>query len=159
MKKNFVLLILFILFFSISCNEGLIPHNAFIHGKVFIKGGKNTWPSADSCVAVRPVAFIELPSGDLLTQITSGKAFYNSNSIPLFVDSTEFSLEIPNPPRDLKYICLAMQYSNSLLSQKVIGIYTLTGDNTKPTEMFIEAGIAYNIIINVDFSNLPPQPN
>ena len=53
---------------------------------------------------------------------------------------------------------IAKQVSVDLNAQKVVGIYTLSGDNTKPTQLEIQPGDTIFIRIIVDFASLPPQP-
>ena len=59
----------------------------------------------------------------------------------------------------MKYIVVTKQADSVLITnQKVIGVYTQTGDKTKPSSFFIEKGKINYVDIFVDFNNLPPQP-
>lgn len=143
--------------FLLSCDGGLKPPEE--KGKSFLEvtinyiGGVSEWPDKDSVVAVRLVAFKTYPSGDIIAEI---EAF--SDTLPRFVESWFVRLEIASPPVELKYIALAMQYDSMFTSQKAIGVYTTTGDQTKPTAISVKLGKSYPIEINVDFNNPPPQP-
>lgn len=149
----------------LGCDGGLNPENSsgvtgktILHGRIIYKGGPSAWPAKDSVFAIRAVAFKTYPPKDILNEVISGNAYFTLETLPLFVDSSDFELEIPDAPVSLKYIAIAQQYTDSITSQKAVGVYTLSGDNTKPSAIAVEKGRTYNIRINVDFSNLPPQP-
>jgi len=152
-----------ILFVSIivSCNGGLAPppisDKSYIGGIITYVNGKNEWPPADSVIDIRVAAFKVYPPKDIITEITGGNAYF---SVPLdmFVNSDTFNLEIPNPPEEIKYIVVAQQYG-TIFEWRAIGVWTLTGDASKPSSILIEPGKSYlDLDINVDFKNLPPQP-
>jgi len=147
-----------------GCDEGLAPKKAieksFLTGTLIFVGGKSEWP-VDSIMAVRVAAFINYPFTDslgIIREILNGNAYLTMESLPLFVDSSNFSIEITNPPVLLKYIGVARQLDSNISSQQVIGVYTETGDKTMPSSLIIEVGKSYDIRIEVDFKNLPPQP-
>jgi hypothetical protein len=144
-----------------SCDKGLEPPppvlKSYINGLITYINGKDKWPPADSVIDIRVVIFKSYPPNDILGEITKGNAYY-SESLPKFTDTTSYSLEIPDTPAIFKYIVVAQQYA-SLLDWRVIGVWTLSGDNTKPSSIEIEPGKTYNELnIKVDFDNLPPQP-
>ncbi len=148
----------------IGCDEGLAPkkvsEKSFLSGTLIFVGGKSAWPP-DSITAVRVAAFINYPftgSNGIMEEILKGNAYLTMESLPLYIDSANFSIEITKPPVLLKYIGVARQLDSNISSQQVIGIYTETGDKTKPSSLMIELGKSYNIRIEVDFKNLPPQP-
>lgn len=151
-----------ILFLLDSCNEGLVPPDkitkSYLNGIITYKNSKDGWPAKDSTYAIRVVAFKSYPPGNIIEEIQTGNAYLTLNSLPLFVDSSSFSLEIPNPPIELKYIVIALQYDSSFFAQKAVGVFTTSGDKTKPSSIIIEGGKTYNINIDVDFTDLPPQP-
>jgi hypothetical protein len=156
--------IIFILLFY-ACNTGLDPTKeiynkpeSFLKGRIIYLNGKDSWPSKDSVFAVRVVAFKNYPPDDIISEIISGNAYFIFESLPLFVDSSDFSITIPDPPVELKYIAAALQYADTLTAQLAIGVFTESGDNTKPSSINIQPGKEYFIYINVDFNNLPPQP-
>ena len=147
-----------------GCDEGLAPkkvtEKSFLTGTIVYVGGKDAWPT-DSVIAVRVASFINYPFTDslgIINEILNGNAYFTVESLPLFVDSTNFSIEITKPPVLLKYIAVARQLDSNIASQQVIGVYTLSGDKTKPSTLLIEEGKTYNIRIEVDYKNLPPQP-
>ncbi len=156
------LIIIVLISFLISCDEGLSPsekeQKTYLNGIVHYLNGKNNWPPKDSCYAVRIVAFKSYPPQNIIQDISEGNAYFTFNSLPLFVDSSNFSLEIKNAPEELKYIIAALQYSNDLTSQKVIGVWSVNENNFEPSSIKIERGKRYSIEINVDFNKLPPQP-
>ena len=66
-------------------------------------------------------------------------------------------------PGDYKYIIVAQSKTPDIsLDRKdwvVVGVYTSSGDQSKPGTMTIRDGmITTGININVDFNNPPPQP-
>ncbi|HPI19007.1 MAG TPA: hypothetical protein PKY56_01420 [Candidatus Kapabacteria bacterium] len=160
MKINLIIILFFS--FLIACNEGLAPsekeQKTSINGIVHYINGKNNWPPTDSCFAVRIVAFKNYPPQNIIQELTEENAYFTLNSLPLFVDSSDFSLEIKNAPVELKYIVAALQYTKDLTSQKVIGVWSLNENKFEPSSIVIERGKSYSININVDFSELPPQP-
>lgn len=152
---------LFLLFFIlISCQEGLEPKlipNSTIGGVIIFKGGKDAWP--DSVFALRVVAFKNDNPETLFEEIQNGNAYFDFNSLPLRVDSASWVLNIPNPPVEIKYIAVALQPTIDLFGQVVVGVYTTSGDKTKPSWVNINIGESYNNLnIEVDFDDLPPQP-
>ncbi|MBI5326178.1 MAG: hypothetical protein HZB41_13065 [Ignavibacteriae bacterium] len=162
-NKILIISILIFLIFA-GCDEGLAPRKvtekSFLTGTIVYVGGIDSWPK-DSMTAVRVASFINYPFTDslgIIKEILSGNAYFTVESLPLFVDSTNFSIEITNPPVLLKYIVVARQLDSNIASQQVIGVYTLSDDKTEPSTLLIEEGKSYKIKIEVDFKNLPPQP-
>ncbi len=168
MRKAIISAAIVLLLCLFSCGEGLsptsedqsdAPKESYIHGSVYYKGGEESFP--DSVFGIFVAAFKTMPtdSSGIIEELMSGNAYFNLNSLPYPADSSVFSLEIPDPPTTLEYIILSMQYdSSSIEAQRVIGVYTESGDNTKPSALKIERDTSYNITIYVDFDNLPPQP-
>ncbi len=152
----------------VSCNEGLEPNNShspigktYLTGTLRYKDGKDNWKFAkDSIVSIRVVAFKHYPdSSGILRDILSGNAFFTPNSLPFFVDSSFYSIEIPELPVEIVYIGVAQQYGGDITKQqRVIGVYSITGDNTKPSSLTIEKDKINRADISIDFENLPPQP-
>ncbi len=145
-----------------ACDEGLAPsekeQKTYLNGIVRYVNGKNNWPPTDSCFAVRVVAFKSYPPQNIIKELSEGNAYFTLSSLPLFVDSSDFSLEIKNAPVELKYIVASLQYTNDLTSQKVIGVWSVNDNKFEPSGINIEKGKSYSIEINVDFNELPPQP-
>jgi hypothetical protein len=159
------LIVLIFLLALYSCHEGLspsdndnLPNTARLEGTVYFKGGANDWPPEDSVKAVRIVAFKNFPPKDVIQEILSGNAYFTLSSVPLFGDSANFSINITDTPVLLNYIAAAQQYTDSITAQRVIGVYSETNDNTKPSLLSIDGGKTYRIKIYVDWNNLPPQP-
>lgn len=157
MKNLFFFIVTFIV---LSCSEGLqveIFEDSYLRGKIIYKGGADSWP--DSVVAIRVGAFKTDDPSSFQDELINGNVYVDFNSLPIRVDSTSFELLITDPPVELKYIAVALQENTNILNQKIVGIYTITGDNTKPSMIMIDKGKSVeNIIIEVDFENLPPQP-
>jgi len=167
MKMNIISKILLGIFLILpilySCQEGLEPppteDRSYIGGKITFIGGNDSWPSADSVHAVRVVAFKDYPPKDILTELLTGNAYFTMESLPFFVDTASFSIEIPETPVVFEYIAVALQYTNELTSQLAIGVYTLSGDKLQPSPVELNKGQRItNIDIEVDFNDLPPQP-
>lgn len=157
----------FLFFISIlifSCDGGLDPTKVKATGDGWIKGtiryigGKEAWPPEDSVFAIRVVAFKNYPPGDIFGDVISGNAYFTFETLPLYVDSTEFLLKIPDAPVEIKYFAVAHQYGDSITSQQAVGVYTESGDPTKPSNISVQIGKENYITIDVDFSKLPPQP-
>jgi hypothetical protein len=159
-KRTLSILLTMILILLYSCDEGLAPPPpvipAIISGRIVYKKGI-PWPPSDSVKDIRLAVFKTYPPANIIEELTNGNAYF-SESLPLFVDSADFKLIIPKPPVLIKYIVAAQQYG-SLFEWKAIGVWTLTGDAEKPSELMIQQGDSIpDIRINVDFQNLPPQP-
>lgn len=160
-----ILLFIYLILILSSCDMGLAPKEpakkAYISGEISYKGGIDKWPSPDSILEIRLVAFKNYPLSDsssILRELTDGNAYFTPDTLPRFVEKSDYYLEINDPPVVLKYIAVAQRYGN-LFQWRVIGVYTETGDNTKPTTLIVNSGDSLkNINIEVDFLNLPPQP-
>lgn len=153
---KYYLLLIFIFLF-ISCDGGLEPPpQSFLKGKVTFVGGVDSWPSQDSVNTMRIVAFLKAEPTNIVEEVLNNRVYFLE--IPSFVDEYYFELLIPNPPQDLNYIAVAWQFSDSFFDQLAAGVYTESGDNTKPSSVQIEFGKDSEIEIFVDFNNLPPQP-
>ena len=156
MKYFFLLIILL----SISCQEGLevpeyIPPSK-LSGTITYKGGVDSWP--DSVSAIRVACFKSANPENFLEEILSENVFFSNPTLPIYVDFTQWELEITEVHVELKYIVVAMQIGNDLFNQKVIAVYSISSENT-PLTLFIEKGESFNNInFEVDFDNLPPQP-
>lgn len=167
MRYNFYFLSLLLTFIASSCQEGLAPVgkvnlNSYINGIIRYVGGKAKFPDSSQVFGIYAAAFKKFPSdsGGIINEILKGNVYLKLESLPYPADSSEFSLEIPyaDAPVNIEYIVIAMQTGSSIQSQKAIGVFTESGDNTKPSQIFVEKGRTYNINIKVDFDSLPPQP-
>jgi hypothetical protein len=160
MKFYLIIYIVFAFILS-ACNEGLAPpppiSKSYINGLVTYKNAKNKWPPTDSVKDIRVVAFKNYPPKNIIAELTSGDAFFTA-SMPKFVDTSSFSIEFTKPPLYIKYLVVAQQIG-SIMEWRAIGVYTISGDVTKPDSIYVIEGKSFNNIkINVDFDNLPPQP-
>jgi hypothetical protein len=162
MKYFNLFVILFVVFFAFSCDGGLEPlpfnQKTILNGTIHYIKGKDHWPPKDSLLAIRVVAFKKLPDSSIIGEIIVGNAYFTPESLPVNVDSSYFGFEIKDAPVNLMYIAVVQQTDSIITSQKVIGIYTVTGDKTKPTQLAVEKGKNPYINIDVDFDNLPPMP-
>ncbi len=142
-----------------ACDGGLKPiEKSKITGTITYVNGKEGWPPADSIKDLRVVAFKKYPPGDILSEIEKKNVLFSNNTLPYFVDSSSYVLELDDAPQTYEYIVVAQNYG-SLLEWRAIGVYTLSGDKSKPSP--VSVGIEKtkrNINIEVDFKNLPPQP-
>ncbi len=158
MKYRYLFTIFVVLFLFYSCEDGLAPRNAdqksFLNGKIIFK---NHLPK-DSIEAIRGVAFTKMPDSNIIADVMQGYAYFNFESLPIGQDTIDFSFEITKTPVDLLYIAAIMQTDTSIFSQRVIGVYTETGDKTKHSALKIQPGKSYNVVIDVDFNDLPPMP-
>ncbi len=162
---KFIIVILSLL---ISCQEGLKPDiensteiKSKLNGRIIYKGGKEKFPDSSKCFGIYVVAFKSFPrdSANIINEILSGNAYLKFESLPYPADSSDFDIEIPDPPVNIEYLVVAMQTDSvNIQSQRAIGVYTETGDNTKPSTIKILPRDSIFVKIFVDFDNLPPQP-
>ncbi|MDQ1264922.1 MAG: hypothetical protein QG635_71 [Bacteroidota bacterium] len=158
--------LLIIALMLIGCDGGLSPSEpvegvtgkSYLNGTLHFIGGKDSWPPVDSIFALRVVAFKQYPPGNIIDEIINNRAYFNIESLELFVDSVNFSLVIADAPVELKYIAVAWQYKDTITYQKAAGVFASFNDRENPTPLSIKPGKSYNISIDVDFNNLPPQP-
>lgn len=169
-------------FFLSSCDGGLQlpppdPPPTTVSGVITYRGGRASWPPADSVVTVRIAAFKSLPtaSAGIINAVLSRDAFFAPEALVLdstltkFADSTRYTIVIGEPvPEVLNYIAVvilvdpaAVTNTTALFnprSWRVVGVYTTSGDNRQPSPLRLRAGTDHRADITVDFRNLPPQP-
>jgi hypothetical protein len=160
--KKIVLLLIPMAVLIIACGEGLAPTDPE-SGDRTVFGGmirftpKDGWPPADSLNDLRVAAFKEFPPDDLLEAVLSGEAYFTQNSIEFYTDSAYYEIEVEDAPVNIEYIAVAQQYAG-LYDWRVVGVYSSSADFS-PESIFLEKGEKrLDIDINVDFTNLPPQP-
>lgn len=170
MKKNTILLCMVFITILSACNGGLEPPPpaTTVSGTIRYVSGKQSWPHADSVLNIRAVAFKKFPPVDIVSEVLSQNAYYTPStldlnvSLPKFVDSTSFSIELPViPPERLEYIAIAMLVNSNVLlpsSWRVIGIYAQRGNPKLPASLTITPGVNHHVVIDVNFYQLPPQP-
>lgn len=171
MKYLFASISVIVLFVLAACDGGLEPpdpsaglQTAYLKGTIRFVGGSEAWPSPaanpeqDSVYEVRLVAFKVFPPEDIIYEILSGNA-YVTDALDRFVDTINFSIEIEEVPQELQYIAVAQQFDSSLFSDwRVIGVFTESGDKTDHTKLNVDEKKIYNLDIEVDWDDLPPQP-
>jgi len=162
--KYFILILLSILLFS-SCNKGLDPTEiklpSYLRGRITYLGGAPKWPPDSTVKAIRVFAIQPQPKYDstgVFNMISAGKLFW-SNLLATFVSNDTFSVEIPYPPVVINYLAVVQNWG-TIAQWRVVGVYTITGDNTKHSSIqVLDRGRNYDSLnIIVDFDNLPPQP-
>ncbi len=165
-----------------SCDGGLQPPPpdpppTTVSGVITYRGGRASWPPADSVITVRIVAFKSLPtaSSGIINAVLSRDAYFAPEALVLdstltkFADSTRYTIVIGEPvPEVLNYIAVvilvdpaAVTNTTALFnprSWRVVGVYTTSGDNRQPSQLRLRAGTDHRANITVDFRNLPPQP-
>ncbi len=163
MLLKLVFISLITVLFFISCESGLKPTGAdsrksFLVVNFYYKNGIESWPEKDSMWAMRVAAFRDYPPKDIIGDVLIGRALFTLDSQPLYVDSSQARLEIPDPPDAFKYVVAAWQYDSSLTAQRVAGVYITDGGYENPAGVTIYPGESPEIDIHIDFENLPPQP-
>lgn len=151
--KYFLSLLAIVIF--VGCSGGLEPKPiTFLKGTIYYSDNQS-WPPADSLLDLRLVALKNFPPSDIVTEILGGNAYF-TETLPFYVDSTHFEIEISDAPVELKYIAVAQNF-DGFLDWKVVGVFSENNDN-KHTNLYMDAGIDKQITIFVDFNNIPEQP-
>ncbi|MFH1049806.1 MAG: hypothetical protein V1779_02620 [bacterium] len=160
--------VIFLYIILSSCQEGLkpdeyeeVPTTSYLTGTIEFIGGKEKFPDSSEVFGIYVAAFKQLPkdSSGIVAEILKGNVYLKFESLPYPADSSEFSLEIKDAPVNIEYLAVSMQTDSVKIdAQKIIGVYTITEDNTKPSNIQIEKGKTYNVRIKVDWDSLPPQP-
>jgi hypothetical protein len=161
-----VVLVLLIFLFAVRCEHGLSPSDARqipkdvtgISGVIIYKN----WPSLDSLKNLRLVAFRNFPPQNILAEVLSGQAVVYppiDTSAHLLYNVAFEEYTMPLAPDTFKYIVVAQQYGDNLVTDwRAVGQYD-TDTDSLPTSIIIEENsLLENININVDFKNLPIQP-
>jgi hypothetical protein len=149
--------ILFFLLWALSaCDHGLEPPPAVkpgFSGRITYVGN---WPPADSIYLLAVVAFKTFPPTNILADILSGNAVYDT-SLSRNVESQDY--QILTDPATFQYIVVAQQYGPDIFSQwRVIGVYSDNPSQGTPKSVVISPEMfVTGIDITVDFDHLPPQ--
>lgn len=163
MKRFLIFIPIIFIFFN--CNQGITPieieEELGFGGKISFTG---TW--ADSIKRTHIVAFENplLSSNDF--NILNLK--YVSEEIPFgsteyFFRTTSNAAIQPIQPTKISYIIVIQSAEPELSLERsawfVVGVYTLSGDQSQPSTIFLEnKKFINNINIICDFNNPPPQP-
>jgi hypothetical protein len=161
--QKYYLLYLLSIFLSLipnyGCDQGLAPivKHRGISGTVYFMN----WLPIDSLRDLRVVAFKDAPSGNIVSDISSGRAEYTSQLQPFFIDSISYRLQFATlPAGKISYIAVAQQYGpNSMKDWRVVGVFYADNDTTKPGTVNIpQDSFVDGVNIFVNFHNIPPQP-
>jgi len=155
--------VLSLLFFS-ACDEGLKPVPAYVpSGTLSGLITYHNWPPRDSLVNLRIVAFTEFPPTDIVFSVLQGiAAVYPSIGdtalIPFYVDSLRYSFVVR--AGHYPYVVVAQQFGPDVMKNwRVVGQYDLDTNLAVPEAIDVpDRGVVKDVNINVDFTNLPPQP-
>jgi hypothetical protein len=164
MNTKFLIVTILASFFLFSCDEGLKPlseipiGNSYVSGTINYVGNISDWPPDSSFKSFghRLILLEDLPdTTNLLAVVLSGKALF-TDVLPLKVASNTFSINLASTPISFKYVAVAQNYGE-LTDWRVLGLYS--NDNKNPKTLTIPSNsFINNLVINVDFKNLPPQP-
>jgi hypothetical protein len=139
-----------------ACDHGLEPPPAAkpgFGGRITYKG---TWPPADSLVRLAVVAFKHYPPTNILNDVLSGDAVYDT-ALTRNVDLQEYRLF--TEPVTFEYVVVAQQYGPDIFSNwRVIGVYSDDPSQATPKAVNVSPGtFVSDIDITVDFDHPPPQ--
>ena len=139
-----------------ACDHGLEPPPEARPGF----GGRITyvgnWPPADSIYLLAVVAFKSFPPTNIVADILSGNAVYDT---ALARDVEWQDYQVFTDPAKFEYVVVAQQYGPDIFSQwRVIGVYSEDSSQTIPKTVSVSPGtFVSDIDIAVDFDHLPPQ--
>jgi hypothetical protein len=148
--------VFFLLLALSACDHGLEPPPATKPGF----GGRITyvgnWPPADSIYLLAVVAFKTFPPTNILADILSGNAVYDT-SLSRNVEFQDY--QILTDPATFQYIVVAQQYGPDIFSQwRVIGTYSDNPSQGTPKSVVVSPEtFVTSIDITVDFDHPPPQ--
>jgi hypothetical protein len=162
--------------YLIACDGGLIPPDEVVPtqivGTIRYVGG---WPptvnpiTRDSVLNIRVAAFRDFPPQNIVTDVLAGRAYFTPSALSLdstlarFVDISSYAVVIPdnNPATEIRYVAVAMLVRSQFLvpsSWRIIGVYTVNGNQNQPGSIRITPNTIHRADIIVDFRNPPPQP-
>jgi len=150
--------------FFAGCDHGLAPPDKNIRTAISGLITYQNWPSPDSLKDLRLIVFQKYPPGDIIFEITSGRAHVypalGAAGLEFYVESSKYIFDLS--PGTYQYVVVAQQYGDNLYSDwRAVGQYDTTGvaNDSIPTSVDIfENVILENINISVDFNNPPVQP-
>jgi hypothetical protein len=162
MKKNIYLF--FAILFLSGCDKGIAPLESTLSITQGIQGTIlfQHWPPPDSLYNLRLVAFRKFPPENIFVEILTGQAYAfpavnDTNHIPFYVDEYQFEFELP--PGNYEYLVVAQQYGPNVLQHwRAVGQYDTDTDSLPSPFVVEENKVTRNMVIGVDFDNLPIQP-
>ena len=157
-----IIITLLTVFLILSCESGLSPvggdQRSYLEVKLNYVKGVSNWPPQDSVFGIRIAAFKKMPDSNIIADIIAGNAYFTIESQPMYVDSSSYTFEIKDAPQQLLYIAAVQQYDSLIFSQRVIGVYSVSGNKKEHSPLLVEKGKKYKINIDIDFKDLPPMP-
>lgn len=168
MRHSLFLFIAAVLVTVTSCNEGLTPPPEVkpgIAGAVMYEPG-SPWPSTDSLQGLWLFASLEYPidSNRVITGVLIEPRFiflYPSlgESLPYFVDSTQFFFELPTG--QYRYVGVIQQLRSDLVvsSFRIVGMLEDPTTPGSPLTVEVRRGaVVSGLRLRVDFLSPPVQP-
>jgi hypothetical protein len=158
----FIGIIISALFFH--CDKGLSPDDvksqSGISGTVYFQN----WPSPDSLLDIRLIAFRNFPPGNIRDEVLSKRAivypdfFTDTTTLPFYVDSLNYTMLLD--PGIYEYLVFAQRYGEDLYNDWLaVGQYDTTLQDPLPTPLEVPYNqILDSIFIYVNFDSLPIQP-
>jgi hypothetical protein len=139
-----------------ACDHGLEPPPKVkpgFGGRITYKG---EWPPADSIKLLAVVAFKHYPPTNILIEVLSGNAIYDT-ALTKNVESQDY--QIFTDPATFEYVVVAQQYGPDIFSQwRVIGVYSDDPLQATPKTVDVPAETFISgVDITVDFEHPPPQ--
>jgi len=149
-----------------GCDKGIEPASAEPTGFSGTVTFKGDWPAGITRTHLVVFNHLLQSSADfsqLNISFVSNPIQYGSNSYSFNSLNDSFTSIFQVIPGDYRYIAVAQSTTPDLSFDRkdwvVVGVYTTSGDQSKPGIMTIRDGvITPGIDINVDFNNPPPQP-
>lgn len=147
------------------CDHGLNPNEAANNiastpGFGGIVRIVSALPPPDSLRDLRVVAFRNYPPKDIVLEVATKQAVFTDSTLNFKDKVISYKIQQAEVIGEFKYVVVAQQYGANILTDwRVVGVYTITSDVTKPSSIMIPTGtFLNNINMDVDFYNLPPQP-
>jgi hypothetical protein len=139
-----------------ACDHGIGPPPAAkpgFGGRISYKG---KWPPADSIELLAVVAFKQFPPTNIIADILSGNAVYDT-ALARNVQFQDYQLF--TEPVTFEYVVVAQQYGPDIFSQwRVVGVYSEDSVQAIPRTVSVSPGtFVSGIDIRVDFDHPPPQ--
>lgn len=163
-RINWIIALPILLLLS-RCDNGLDPNQAANNiastpGFGGIVRIVSALPPPDSLRDLRVVAFRNYPPKDIVLEVATKQAVFTDSTLNFKDKIISYKIQQAEVTGEFKYVVVAQQYGTNILTDwRVVGVYTITSDVTKPASINIPAGtFLNNINMDVDFYNLPPQP-